>query len=137
MIKAICLIAITAAALTILSCSEKKTKAALYAPKKIMTVTEATAFIKASTDTEGMEIIITAQSLGVLPSSGNTISLSLADDIEETEKNHSNNFNACFRKEAAEYARAVPNKATVTISGRVKLRNGQVQLEDCKLIAQN
>ena len=124
-----------------LSWNNHKTKdsTASIALKKIMTVKEATVFLKANQENEGREIIITAYSKGLLESSGNSTSLSLADySIEETtQKTYYNEFSACFGKEAAEYARAVPKDATVTISGKIRYANGKARLEECKLIAQN
>jgi hypothetical protein len=123
----------------LLSCGGTKTNSTIYATKKIMTVTQAAAFIKSNTTAEGKEIIITAQSCGVVISADNTISLSLADDAYEDVIQNSNraNFSASFSKQAAEYAREVPDKATVTISGKISHANGKIQLADCVLIAQN
>lgn len=123
----------------LLSCGGTNTNSTIYATKKIMSVTQAAAFIKSNTATEGKEIIITAQSCGVIISADNTISLSLADDANEDEIQNSNrdNISASFSKQAAEYARDVPDKATVTISGKISHSNGKIQLGDCVLIAQN
>jgi hypothetical protein len=121
------------------NCSGTNQTNTVYATNKIMSVTQAAAFIKSNAATEGKEIIITAQSCGVIISADNTISLSLADDAYEDEikKINRNNFTACFSNQAAEYAREVPDKATVTISGKISHINGIIQLSDCVLIAQN
>jgi hypothetical protein len=122
-----------------LSCSNHKLKkgSSPIALKKIMTVAEATTFLKANKENEGREIIITAYSKGLLESSGNLTSLSLADNSIEESKTYCNEFSACFGKEATEYARAVPKDATVTISGKIRYADGKIRLEECKLIAQN
>jgi hypothetical protein len=120
------------------SCSSLKTKNG-SASKKIMTVAEATAFLKADNQNEGKEIMVTANNRGFFLSAGNAVSLSLSDNNFEGEihKNQHYEFYASFSNEASEYARAVPDNATVTISGKIRHINGKIQLANCKLIAQN
>lgn len=139
MIKTTVQILPLAFACILISCSGTNTTNTEYATKKIMTVTQAAAFIKSNTATEGKEIIITAQSCGVVISADTTISLSLSDDAFENERQNTNheNLSASFSKQAAQYAREVPDKATVTISGKISHLNGKIQLDDCVLIAQN
>ena len=138
--KTICRLAVFLFAVCIfLSCNNYKIKnhSSSIVLKKIMTVAEATVFLKTNKENEGREIIITAHSRGLLESSGNYASLSLADDGIEESKIYPNEFSAHFGKEATEYARAVPKNATVTISGKIRYTAGKIRLEDCKLIAQN
>lgn len=124
-----------------LSYKNHKTKnsSSSIAFKKIMTVAEATDFLKANKQNEGREIIVTANCTGLLDSSVNSAALSLEDEKKEDEKSKTylKEFSACFGKEATEYARAVPKDATVTISGKIRYANGKIRLEECKLIAQN
>jgi hypothetical protein len=121
----------------LLSCSSNKTKRNLVSAKKIMSVAEASSFLKADKENEGKEIMVTAQSCGLLTAENDGISLSLADGNMEEQTQSSNTFFASFSKEATEYAKAIPNNATVTISGRIRLLKGKIQLQECKLIAQN
>jgi hypothetical protein len=102
-----------------------------------MSVAEASSFLKADKENEGKEIMVTAQSCGLLTAENDGISLSLADGNMEEQTQSSNTFFASFSKEATEYAKAIPNNATVTISGRIRLLKGKIQLQECKLIAQN
>lgn len=123
----------------LISCSGNKTKSNLYSAKKIMSIAEASSFLKAAKENEGKEIMITAQSCGLLTAEPDTIYISLADSNmeERTQIGSSNTFYASFSKEAAGYAKAIPNNATVTISGMIRYKKGKIQLDNCKLIAQN
>jgi hypothetical protein len=134
-----CFAPLLAAACLFLSCSENKTNGTSVAPKKIMSIAEASAFLKADKDNEGKLIMITAQSCGLFTAENNAIALSLADGNmeEQIQNNNSNSFYACFSSAATEYAKAIPNHATVTISGRIRYIKGKIQLDNCKLIAQN
>jgi hypothetical protein len=131
--------ALMAAACLYPGCSRNKTTGAAVANKKIMSIAEASAFLKAGKENEGKEIMVTAQSCGLVTAENNGISLSLADvNMEQPiPGNSSNIFYACFSKEATEYAKAIPNHATVTISGKIRHIKGKIQLDNCKLIAQN
>ena len=138
MMKSICLTILIIITSITVSCSKRKATPSSFASKKIMTVTEAVTFINTSTDSEGKEIIITSTNRGLVSSNGSAASLLLSDEAgDDGKKTPNNSFNACFCNEAADYARAVPHKATVTISGTIRHRNGTVQLENCTLIAQN
>lgn len=132
-------IALGAAACLILSCGGNKTKSTLVSTKKIMSVAEASAFLKSDKENEGKEIMITAQSCGLVTAENNAIALSLADGIVEEgiQSSNSNTFYACFSNEATGYAKEIPNNATVTISGKIRQLKGKIQLDNCKLIAQN
>jgi hypothetical protein len=81
--------------------------------------------------------MITAQSCGLFTAENNAIALSLADGNAEERIQSSSTFYACFNKEANGYAKEIPNNATVTISGRIRNIKGKIQLDNCKLIAQN
>jgi hypothetical protein len=109
------------------------------AVKKIMTVQQATAFLKNNKENEGRVIIIKANCRGLLQSSFNSAALSLEDKRKEDEnpKTYLDEISAFFGKEATEYARAVPKDATVTVSGKLRYADGKIRLEECKLIAQN
>jgi hypothetical protein len=83
--------------------------------------------------------MVTANNRGFFLSANNAVSLSLSDNNFEGEihKNQHSEFYASFSNEASEYVRAVPDNATVTISGKIRHSNGKIQLDNCKLIAQN